>query len=226
MQAALVIDQADVDLIAKGGKTVIKLDELPGDVFYSDIASISQIPLTAAPRELSHKSGGDLQTKTDASGVERPENTSYEALAPIDDPRSALGRRPARPRQNLLRPLDKSRHPRLASVQPDVSFQAVSGRRSEVGGRRSEVGGRRSEVRGQRTREAEAVCCWNFFVLCPSYLPLPRAQQRRGDCAPRPLREWVVTSTRKRSSCATAARRSWQVFVFSALHNPYAAKGP
>ncbi len=90
MQAALVIDQADVDLIAKGGKAVIKLDELPGDVFYSKIASISQIPLTAAPRELSHKSGGDLQTKTDASGVERPENTSYEALAPIDDPDQLL----------------------------------------------------------------------------------------------------------------------------------------
>jgi putative peptide zinc metalloprotease protein len=90
MQAALVIDQSDVDLIAKGGKAVIKLDELPGDVFYSNIASISQIPLTAAPRELSHKSGGDLQTKTDASGVERPENTSYEALAPIDDPDQLL----------------------------------------------------------------------------------------------------------------------------------------
>jgi len=90
MQAALVIDQSDVDLVAEGGKAVIKLDELPGDVFYSKIASISQIPLTAAPRELSHKSGGDLQTKTDASGVERPESTSYEALAPIDDENQLL----------------------------------------------------------------------------------------------------------------------------------------
>jgi putative peptide zinc metalloprotease protein len=90
MQAALVIDQADIDLVAPGGKAIIKLDELPGDVFYSQIASVSQIPLTAAPRELSHKAGGDLQTKTDSSGNERPESTSYEALAPIDDPNQLL----------------------------------------------------------------------------------------------------------------------------------------
>lgn len=90
LQASLVIDQGDVDLVAKGGRVVIKLDEYPGDVFYSEITEISQTPMTATPRELSHKTGGELQTKTDASGVERPATTSYEALAPIDDPNQLL----------------------------------------------------------------------------------------------------------------------------------------
>ena len=90
--------------------------------------------------------------------------------------------------------------------------------------------GARGEGLGARgTREAETSRCLDFFVLRSSFF-VPqacslkpqacsaRAQQGRGDCAPRLLREWVVTSTRKRSSCATAARRSLQVFVFSALH--------
>ena len=38
------------------------------------------------PRELSHKTGGDLQTKTDpTTGVEKPLNPSFEALAPLDN---------------------------------------------------------------------------------------------------------------------------------------------
>ena len=62
---------------------------------------------------------------------------------------------------------------------------------------------------------------WISSTCRSSYLKrraLRPRKQGRDACAPRPLREWVVTSTRKRSSCATAARRSWQVFVFSALH--------
>ena len=90
MQAALVIDQSDIDLVKDGCKVVVKLDELPGDVFYSQIEKISQTPLTVSPRELSHKTGGDLQTKTDPNGVERPMNTSYEALAPIDNSKQEL----------------------------------------------------------------------------------------------------------------------------------------
>ena len=77
MQAAMIIDQADVDLVAArdgeepGSKVVIKLDELPGDTFTSEVIEISKRESTNSPRELSHKTGGELQTKTDAnSGVE------------------------------------------------------------------------------------------------------------------------------------------------------------
>jgi putative peptide zinc metalloprotease protein len=92
MQAALVIDQADVDMVAArngeepGSKVVVKLDELPGETYSSEIIGISKLDLKFSPRELSHKSGGDLQTKTDpTTGAERPLTTSYQALAPLDD---------------------------------------------------------------------------------------------------------------------------------------------
>jgi putative peptide zinc metalloprotease protein len=92
MQVNMIIDQADIDMVAArndeepGSKVVIKLDELPGDTFTSEVIGISKHDLKATPRELSHKTGGDLQTKTDpTSGVERPLNPSYEALAPLDN---------------------------------------------------------------------------------------------------------------------------------------------
>jgi len=97
MQANLVVDQADVDLVAvrrgdePGSKVVIKLDELPFDTFTSDVTAIAPKDLSTTPRELSHKTGGELQTKTDTTtGVEKPLNPSYEATAPLDDETKVL----------------------------------------------------------------------------------------------------------------------------------------
>jgi putative peptide zinc metalloprotease protein len=97
MQANLIIDQADVDLVAvrhgeeKGSKVVIKLDEMPFDTFTSDVTGIAPKELSNTPREMSHKTGGELQTKTDAiTGVEKPLNPSYEATAPLDDPTKVI----------------------------------------------------------------------------------------------------------------------------------------
>jgi putative peptide zinc metalloprotease protein len=90
MQAALVIDQADIEFVAVGRPVTINLDELPGDRFSSKITEISKLDLKYSPRELSHKTGGELDTKTDAAGQERPMNTSYQALAPLDDEEEIL----------------------------------------------------------------------------------------------------------------------------------------
>ncbi len=85
MQAKLVIDQSDADLVAKGQPVSIKIDELPGDRFKSEIVKISQQKMKAGSKQLSHKTGGELQTKTDASGAETTLTPSYEALADLDD---------------------------------------------------------------------------------------------------------------------------------------------
>jgi putative peptide zinc metalloprotease protein len=85
MEAILIIDQADVDFIHHGQATDIKLDQLPGDTFHSEIAEISNLDLKVTPRQLSNKAGGSIATKTDPSGVERPMSTSYQARAPIDE---------------------------------------------------------------------------------------------------------------------------------------------
>jgi putative peptide zinc metalloprotease protein len=65
---------------------VVKLDELPGDTFTTDVIEISRKDMSVSPREMSHKTGGELQTKTDpTTGVERPLSASYQAVAPLDD---------------------------------------------------------------------------------------------------------------------------------------------
>ncbi len=97
MQANMIIDQADIELVAAktdespGSHVVIKLDELPSDTFTSEVIGISKKDMKNTPRELSHKSGGDLQTKTDpTTGTERPLNPSYEAMAALDNDEGLL----------------------------------------------------------------------------------------------------------------------------------------
>jgi hypothetical protein len=46
--------------------------------------------LKISPRHLSNKSGGELSTKTDESGVERPMAVSYQVRVPIDAPPGEL----------------------------------------------------------------------------------------------------------------------------------------
>jgi putative peptide zinc metalloprotease protein len=87
LDAVLVIDQGDVEFVdRRGGQEVeIQLDALPGRIFRGRISQVAQGELKLAPRELSAKVGGELQTRTDKSGAERPESTSYQARVPLDD---------------------------------------------------------------------------------------------------------------------------------------------
>jgi putative peptide zinc metalloprotease protein len=85
-QANLVIDQADVEFVRPGQTVKIKLDELPHDTLRGEIEEVARHDLKISPRQLSNKSGGELATRTDAAGIERPLNVSYEARVPLDDP--------------------------------------------------------------------------------------------------------------------------------------------
>src|SRR4029077_2077579 len=83
LEATLVIDQADIDLVRVGQKGEIRLDELPGETVEGTIATIGELDLKVAPREL--VIAGDLPTRTDESGLSRPLSASYQArvqLAP------------------------------------------------------------------------------------------------------------------------------------------------
>jgi len=91
MQAALVLDQSVVDFVAVGQDVYIKLDELPFDTLTSRIEKKDGSELKVAPRHLSSKAGGELATKTDESGVDRPWNPSFQALAyPLEDPQGLM----------------------------------------------------------------------------------------------------------------------------------------
>ena len=90
MEALLVVDQEDIEYLKKGQLVDVKLDQLPAETLQGEIVEIAAEPLAVSPRHLSNKAGGELATKTDDSGVERPLNTSYQVRVPIDDPENLL----------------------------------------------------------------------------------------------------------------------------------------
>jgi len=90
MEADLVVEQDDVEYVREEQSVAIKLDVLPHRTFYSKIAEIEKVNMMFMPEVLSHKAGGEASTKTDESGKEKPFNTSYRALAPIDTEHDVL----------------------------------------------------------------------------------------------------------------------------------------
>jgi putative peptide zinc metalloprotease protein len=90
LEAQLIIDQDDIELVKTGDELAIKIDELPNETFHSTITEIANLDLKISPKRLSNKAGGELITQTDARGVERPMNTSYLARAPIEDDEQLL----------------------------------------------------------------------------------------------------------------------------------------
>jgi putative peptide zinc metalloprotease protein len=83
-EAELVVDQDDIDFVHDNQTVSIILDEIPYRTFTSTITEIGPV-LKVTPHQLSSKSGGDLMSKSDESGQERPLNTSYRARAAIYD---------------------------------------------------------------------------------------------------------------------------------------------
>jgi putative peptide zinc metalloprotease protein len=84
-EAELVVDQDYIEFIHEDQEVAIKLDEMPYETFYSTIEEIGP-EMEFSSRQLSSKTGGELMTKQDASGAERPISTSFQARAPLDDP--------------------------------------------------------------------------------------------------------------------------------------------
>ena len=88
-EAHIAIDQDDIDFVRENQAVAIKLDEVPYRTFYSKISEIGP-EIKISSRHLSSKSGGELMSKSDESGMERPINTTFQALAAIDDPDGKL----------------------------------------------------------------------------------------------------------------------------------------
>lgn len=82
LEATLVIDQADSDLIRPGQKVQIRFAELPGESLTGTITTIGELDLKIAPREL--VIAGDLPSRIDESGAPRPLSTSYQARVAFD----------------------------------------------------------------------------------------------------------------------------------------------
>jgi len=85
LEAILAIDQSDMEFVRKGQVVDIMFEQQPGHRYRSRIGQIAQLDMKVMPQSLSSKSGGDLVTRTDQSGVEQPESATYQGSASIDD---------------------------------------------------------------------------------------------------------------------------------------------
>lgn len=90
IEAILVVDQADIEFIAKGQPVEINLDLLAAESFHSSVENIARVELDSSPARLSEKAGGDLTTLTDGQGQERLMNTSYQARVLLRDKEGIL----------------------------------------------------------------------------------------------------------------------------------------
>ncbi|MEZ6076466.1 MAG: biotin/lipoyl-binding protein [Pirellulaceae bacterium] len=85
MEAVLVVDQHDIDLVHEGDEADIKIDSARMETFTGNIEKISEMEMTVAPENLGIQSGGRLDTEMDPSGRLRPISTSYQARVPLEN---------------------------------------------------------------------------------------------------------------------------------------------
>jgi putative peptide zinc metalloprotease protein len=90
MQAVLIIDQADIEFVRAAQSVKMKLEALADTTLRGTISEIAQQPLEDSPAQVSSRSGGELATRTDDNGRERPVNSSYQATVPLDNSQGLL----------------------------------------------------------------------------------------------------------------------------------------
>jgi putative peptide zinc metalloprotease protein len=78
LEAVLVVDQVDIDLLKEGDVVHLQLEAYPNHLVHSKVAKIANDKLEASPPALSIQHGGELDTRTDATGVARPLHPSYQ----------------------------------------------------------------------------------------------------------------------------------------------------
>ncbi len=85
MEAVLVVDQHDIDLVEEGVSADIKIESARLDTFSGKIEKISEMEMRVTPENLALQAGGRLNTEMDASGQLRPISTSYQARVPLEN---------------------------------------------------------------------------------------------------------------------------------------------
>ena len=85
LEAILAISQDELEFVRPDQRVDLFLTSEPGSKRRSSIEHISQQQMQAAPKNLTLKSGGDMATRTDETGIERPVDVTYQASAPLSD---------------------------------------------------------------------------------------------------------------------------------------------
>ncbi|HTN77728.1 MAG TPA: hemolysin D, partial [Pirellulaceae bacterium] len=85
LEAVLVIDQVDFNLVHDGDPVMLKLESYQGKAIATKIDERSMTDMKVMPTSLAAQVGGGVQTKMDGAGNPVPMSTSYQARAFIDD---------------------------------------------------------------------------------------------------------------------------------------------
>lgn len=87
LDAVLVIDQADRNLVQDKQRADLKIESHPYMTLHGEITGLAESPLRVVPQRLCKKYGGEVDTKTDNhTAAEKPMSTCYQARVPVDDP--------------------------------------------------------------------------------------------------------------------------------------------
>lgn len=85
LEAILAIDQADVEFVRPGQTVDIIVEQLPTQKFRTRISHVAEADMDHSPAALSQKTGGELATRTDGRGQQRPVDVTYQASSPVND---------------------------------------------------------------------------------------------------------------------------------------------
>ena len=89
-EAVMIVDQSEMEFIAKGQPVDLKLNAFSWRIFTGTVEEIAETHIESSSQRLSVKSGGQVPTRTDESGRELPISTSYEAMMKLDDAEAVL----------------------------------------------------------------------------------------------------------------------------------------
>ncbi|WP_165232744.1 site-2 protease family protein [Aquisphaera insulae] len=87
LEAHLIIDQGDIDLIRLGRRAWIKVYGRAETTYLSEVSEIAKRSNDEIPQELSHMAGGEIAGKADPkTGQIKPQTAVYEVIIPIANP--------------------------------------------------------------------------------------------------------------------------------------------
>jgi putative peptide zinc metalloprotease protein len=79
----LLIDQADIEWVARGQRVSIQLESDAGQILGGTISGIAECESAIAPASLSTGAGGTVAMRGDVDGTERPAQPMYQARVPV-----------------------------------------------------------------------------------------------------------------------------------------------
>ncbi len=85
LEAVLAVDQKDIDFISENQEVTLVLDALTDIKMTGTIEEIARGEMQASDPSQSSRSGGELATRTDARGVERPASATYQVRVPLEN---------------------------------------------------------------------------------------------------------------------------------------------